>query len=42
MVAVRLLKGRDLIDLSLTERRKLSATIKLRSSRIRISEQFDI
>lgn len=36
------LKGRDLTSLSLGERRKLLATVKLRSSWIRISEQFNI
>jgi bifunctional non-homologous end joining protein LigD len=35
-------KGRDLTNLPLTERRKLLKSIKLRSPRIRISEQFDI
>lgn len=37
-----ILKGHDLTQLTLTERRKLLKSIKLRSGRIRISEQFDI
>jgi DNA ligase D-like protein (predicted ligase) len=37
-----ILKGRDLTDLPLTERRKLLASIKMKSSWIRISEQFNI
>jgi ATP-dependent DNA ligase len=37
-----ILKGHDLTQLPLTERRKLLKSIKLRSGRIRISEQFDI
>jgi len=37
-----ILEGRDLTSLSLTERRKLLKSIKLRSGRIRIPEQFDI
>src|SRR5229473_3388257 len=36
------LKQRDLTNLPLTERRKLLKSIKLRSPRIRFSEQFDI
>jgi bifunctional non-homologous end joining protein LigD len=36
------LKGRDLTSLPLIERRKLLATVKLGSSWVRISEQFDI
>lgn len=35
-------KGRDLTQLPLSERRGLLAGVKLRSPRIRISEQFDI
>jgi bifunctional non-homologous end joining protein LigD len=35
-------KGRDLTSLPLIERRKVLATVKLRSQWIRISEQFDI
>jgi bifunctional non-homologous end joining protein LigD len=35
-------KGRDLTKLPLIERRKVLATVKLRSQRIRISEQFNI
>jgi DNA ligase D-like protein (predicted ligase) len=35
-------EGRDLTNLPLTERRRLLNSIKLRSSRIRISDQFDI
>jgi DNA ligase D-like protein (predicted ligase) len=35
-------KGHDLTPLPLTERRKLLKAIKLRSPRLRISEQFDI
>ncbi len=34
--------GRDLTEMPLTERRKLLKSIKLRSPRIRVSEQFDI
>ena len=34
--------GRDLTDMPLTERRKLMKSVKLRSPRIRVSEQFDI
>jgi DNA ligase D-like protein (predicted ligase) len=34
--------GRDLTNLPLTERRKLLKSVKLRSPRIRVSEQFDI
>jgi DNA ligase D-like protein (predicted ligase) len=34
--------GRDFTNLPLTERRKLLKSIKLRSPRIRVSEQFDI
>ena len=37
-----ILKGHDLTELPLTERLKLLKSIKLRSPRIRISEQFDI
>jgi DNA ligase D-like protein (predicted ligase) len=36
------LNGRDLTKLPLTERRRLLAGIKIRSSWIRVSEQFDI
>jgi DNA ligase D-like protein (predicted ligase) len=36
------LKGRDLTNLPLTERRKSLKSVKLRSPRIRVSEQFDI
>jgi len=39
---VLILKGRDLTNLPLTERRKVLAKMKLRSSWIRVSEQFDI
>ncbi len=34
--------GRDLTDMPLSERRKLLKSVKLRSPRIRVSEQFDI
>jgi DNA ligase D-like protein (predicted ligase) len=37
-----ILSGRDLTNLPLSERRKLLATIKIRSSWIKLSEQFDI
>jgi DNA ligase D-like protein (predicted ligase) len=37
-----ILKGQDLTKLPLAERRELLKSIKLRSGRIRISEQFDI
>ena len=36
------LNGRDLTNLPLAERRKLLKSVKLRSPRIRVSEQFDI
>jgi bifunctional non-homologous end joining protein LigD len=36
------LNGRDLTNLPLTEGRKLMKSVKLRSPRIRVSEQFDI
>src|SRR6266849_6581442 len=39
---VLVLNGRDLTSLPLIERRKLLAGIKIRSSWIRVSEQFDI
>jgi bifunctional non-homologous end joining protein LigD len=39
---VLILKGRDLTNLSLSERRKVLATVNLGSSWIRLSEQFDI
>jgi bifunctional non-homologous end joining protein LigD len=39
---VLVLNGRDLTTLPLTERRKLLKSVKLRSPRIRVSEQFDI
>jgi bifunctional non-homologous end joining protein LigD len=35
-------KGRDLTSLPLSDRRKVLATVKLRSQWIRISEQFNI
>src|SRR5258706_5972049 len=34
--------GRDLTEMPLSERRKLLKSVKLRSPRIRVSEQFDI
>ena len=37
-----ILKGRNLTELPLTERRKILKSLKLGSPRIRISEQFDI
>jgi ATP-dependent DNA ligase len=37
-----ILNGHDLTEVPLTERRKLLKSVKLRSPRIRISEQFDI
>jgi ATP-dependent DNA ligase len=37
-----ILNGRDLTSLPLSERRKLLATVKIRSSWIQFSEQFDI
>jgi DNA ligase D-like protein (predicted ligase) len=37
-----ILKGHDLTKLPLSERRELMKSVKLRSPRIRISEQFDI
>ena len=42
MFDVLTLKGRELTGLPLTERRKLLKSVKLRSTRIRVSEQFDI
>jgi ATP-dependent DNA ligase len=37
-----IVEGRDLTSLPLTERRKLLKSVKLRSPRISVSEQFDI